>query len=82
MPTILFVNGFRIVIYTKDHVPPHVHVYARGCEAIVLLNCSSGPPTLRDNFGFGNRDLRAIFTIVQTYVDLLCRTWEFFHVQP
>jgi hypothetical protein len=29
MPTIAIVNGVRLVIYPKDHLPPHLHaIYA------------------------------------------------------
>jgi len=30
MPTILRIEGYEIVIYLHDHLPPHVHVFARG----------------------------------------------------
>ena len=52
MPTILVLDGYAIVIFMHDHQPPHVHVFARGCEAIFNLSCPQGPPGLRENFRF------------------------------
>ncbi len=37
MPTIAIVEGVRVVIYLKDHVPPHLHVFFGGKEALVSI---------------------------------------------
>ena len=37
MPTILFVNGFRFVVWPDDHEPPHVHVFKGSGEAKVSI---------------------------------------------
>jgi hypothetical protein len=50
MPTVLRVAGLRFVVYSNDHSPAHVHVFAEDCEAVFDLNCPKGPPTLRQNF--------------------------------
>ena len=52
MPTALQIDGLRVVIYPNDHRPPHVHVLGAGTEAVFILNCPAGPPTLRGSFGF------------------------------
>ena len=49
MPTILRVDGLRVVIYPNDHMPEHVHVIGGGGEALFNLHCPDGPPVLREN---------------------------------
>jgi hypothetical protein len=49
MPTVIRFDGLRVVIYTDDHRPPHVHVIGRGCEAIFQLAGPATPPVLREN---------------------------------
>jgi Fe2+ or Zn2+ uptake regulation protein len=52
MPTVHRFQGLRVVIYSNDHRPAHVHVMGRGCEAVFRLHAPSGPPELRENYGF------------------------------
>ena len=33
MPTVVFVDGIRIVIYPDDHAPPHFHAWKDGRDA-------------------------------------------------
>ncbi|MDB5522144.1 MAG: hypothetical protein JWP21_2321 [Tardiphaga sp.] len=40
MPTIAIIAGVRIVIYPKDHLPPHLH--ARYAEFEVLISILTG----------------------------------------
>lgn len=37
MPTVVVVEGFRIIVRTSDHRPPHVHVVKGSGEIRVLL---------------------------------------------
>ena len=60
MPTALRVDGLRVVLYPNDHRPPHVHVLGAGTEAVFILNCPAGPPTLRGNYGFTTGELNRI----------------------
>ncbi len=60
MPTILWFDGLRIVIYPNDHEPEHVHVLGEDKEAIFNLNCASGTPSLRENYGFGRPEVKHI----------------------
>ncbi len=55
MPTVLRFDGLRVVIYPNDHRLEHVHVVGGGCESVFLLCCPSGPPELRENYGFSQR---------------------------
>lgn len=55
MPTVLRLDGLRVVIYPDDHRPAHVHVIGAGGEAVFILNCPDGPPRLREVNGFSRR---------------------------
>jgi hypothetical protein len=37
MPTIAIVAGVRIIIYPKDHLPPHLHVKIAEYEAMISI---------------------------------------------
>jgi len=37
MPTIAIVEGVRIMIYFKDHLPPHLHAIIGGSEAQISI---------------------------------------------
>ena len=80
MPTVPYEDGFRVMIFTQDHAPAHVHVFAKGFRAVVLLNGPNGPPTLREYVGFKRQELKAIFDLITNNLPLLCQTWDDIHV--
>jgi hypothetical protein len=55
MPTILRIDGLRVVIYPNDHSPEHVHVIGPDREAVFELHCPDGPVALRESVGFTKR---------------------------
>ncbi len=57
MPVVYRFDGLRVVIYPNDHRPAHVHVKGSEGEAVFILHCPNGPPSLRESFGFNRRDL-------------------------
>ncbi len=79
MPTILRIDGLRVVIYPNDHRPPHVHVLGPGCEAVFALNCPNGPLTMRGTRGFTTQDLNRIALALATSLDTLCGEWGTYH---
>jgi hypothetical protein len=60
IPTLLWMSGLRVVIYSNDHRPAHVHVIGNGCEALLVLNCPDAPPDLRENCRFAIQGINAI----------------------
>src|ERR1035437_4943232 len=58
MPTVLRLGSLRVVIYPNDHRPAHVHVIGQGHRAVFILNCSTGPLSLRRS-GFRSTRHRA-----------------------
>jgi len=79
MPTALRIDGLRVVIYPNDHRPPHVHVRGAGTEAVFILNCPVGPPTLRGSFGFTTAELNRIASSLADNLASLCAEWERIH---
>lgn len=79
MPTALRLGALRVVIYTNDHRPAHVHVIGHGCEAIFDLNCPSGPVVLRENYGFGRVELARVMQRLSEHLSALCRKWGELH---
>jgi len=79
MPTILRIDGYEIVIYLRDHLPPHVHVFAHGCEAVIELQCPEGAPEIREFYRFKSRQLRGVLDVVTTHQEQLCAMWKVIH---
>ncbi|MBK8113109.1 MAG: DUF4160 domain-containing protein [Candidatus Accumulibacter sp.] len=79
MPTIHRFHGLRVVIYPNDHRPAHVHVMGNGLEAVYKLNAPDGPPELRENYGFGARELAMIEGELATHLQRLYAEWRTIH---
>lgn len=79
MPTVLRLDGLRVVIYPNDHRPAHVHVKGAAGEAVFILHCPDGPPTLRESFGFNTRELSRIEDELAGALATLCAEWRTFH---
>jgi len=80
MPTVLTLRNVRIVIYSNDHPPPHVHaIRAGGARAKFELNCPHGPVTLLDQDGFRRVDIVEIGAAVAAALPALCTKWREIH---
>ena len=79
MPTILMLFGLRVVIYPNDHRPAHVHVQGNAHEAVFNLHCPDGPPELRENYGFSQKDLGKIVDALTRELVQLCANWRAIH---
>lgn len=79
MPTVLRLANLRVVIYSADHRPAHVHVIGAGGEAVFNLHCPDGPPELRDSYGFGRHDVNRIKEGLVGLIAVLCDAWRQIH---
>jgi len=79
MPTVLRFGRLRVAIYPNDHRPAHVHVLGAGTEAIFILGCPDGPPTLRGSHGFATAELNRIEEALAASLAALCAEWERIH---
>ena len=79
MPTLLRIGHLRVVIYTNDHRPAHVHVVAPERNATFYLNCPSGPVSLRGNDGLTARQIKRIAATLGPHATELCAAWKEIH---
>jgi len=78
MVTVHRAYGFRVVIFTNDHSPPHVHVFGQGGEAKITLEGPAGI-TLDWVVGVRRGDLRKVMREVQRERQRLITTWRNIH---
>ncbi len=74
-PTIIRPRNYRVIIFTNDHPPAHVHVRRAGNEARVGLE----PVVLLDNYGFSSREVKQILQIVRDNQTALLTSWDSIH---
>lgn len=79
MPTVLRFDGLRVVIYPNDHRPAHVHVSGADGEAVFILHCPSGPPELRESYGFSRQAVGRILVGLAAHLTALCTHWSDIH---
>ena len=70
--------GLRLVIFTDDHEPAHVHVIGDG-NAKIDLTGPDGKPELVTNDGFKVGDLRKAMRIVGELQAWLLEKWNEHH---
>ena len=70
MPTLLRINGFRVVIYTDtaDHVPIHVHVISTDGEAVIEIGRKA---RLIRAGGMKDKVIQEALVIVQDHAEML-----------
>ena len=75
MGTIAKFRNIRIVVYSKDHAPPHIHAIAPDAEAVFNLN----DLTLIRSNGFSGRAIEVIREFITLrQIDLL-EAWNEIH---
>lgn len=78
MVTVHREGGFRVVIYTDDHAPAHVHVLKDG-EVIVDLAGADGRPEIRQVTGTTRADQGKSLRIVIEQQAYLLAKWREMH---
>ena len=68
-------HGYDVRLFTKDHPPAHVHVFNGDNEAKVGLQ----PVLILDNWGFSNRDTKAILELIEEHQEMLLIEWDKYH---
>lgn len=81
MPTVLRLDGLRVVVYPADHRPAHVHVIGARGEAVFNPNCPKGPPVLRESYGFDRTQVNRIRGNLAgpDRIVALCEEWSKIH---
>ena len=78
MVTVHREGGFRVVIYSNDHEPAHVHVIGDG-EVIINLLGADNLPEVRQAYGATNADIRKALRIVTEQRASLLAKWQEIH---
>lgn len=78
MVTVLRADGLRVVIYTNDHMPAHVHVFGDG-EAKIDLAGPGGTPVLLWADGMSRGEVRRAVRLVTEQQAFLRQRWEDIH---
>jgi hypothetical protein len=70
-------EGFRIVIHSNEHNPPHVHVIKAEGELKFILGNESEKPFLEKIYSpMKRKDARRAFVIVKEQQKLLLMRWR------
>lgn len=82
MATIFRVRGLRVVIFSNDHGPPHVHVIGPDGEAKIALGHEGARATLVSSNGFSPALLAEALTEIDRNQALLAQRWRDIHGDP
>jgi hypothetical protein len=75
MPTVLRIEGLRVVIYPNDHPPAHVHVIGPGWVVVVNLL----GPDVREAIGCNEPEARRVLRLVADHQAVLMEAWRRHH---
>lgn len=78
MGTVYRAGGFRIVIFTNDHKPAHVHVFGDG-EAKINLVGPGEAPELVWAIDMTRADIRRAMSIIMEQREHLLARWSVIH---
>jgi hypothetical protein len=78
VPTVLREGGLRVIIYTDDHPPPHVHVFGDGETKIVLTGPDGDSLVVRVT-GAKLPESRSALQIVRNNHTYLLQRWTELH---
>lgn len=79
MVTVFRVRSIRVVIYSNDHAPAHVHAIGPDCEAKVALGEEGEHPRLVTNDGLTRSELELVLTAIGEQLELLRQRWREVH---
>ena len=79
MGTVLRIGAWRVLIYTQDHRPSHVHVVSGAGRAKILLNCPVGPAVPEHARGMDAAILRRLVREIEIELTRLCNAWRETH---
>ena len=74
MPTVVYEDGFRFVIYPNDHLPPHVHVKS-GDRQECRINLEAGNFIDTPPRGMRKKIMKAYYENVES----IRAGWEKYH---
>jgi hypothetical protein len=82
MATVVPIGKLRVMVYSRDHPPPHVHIVAPRGQAKVLVHGPERHPRLEWNLGLSRRELALALSVVEDYRELILAEWNRVHEHP
>ena len=79
MALVFRIGALRVVVFTNDHPPPHVHVVGPDRTAKFALNAPDGPVALVEHIGFRIAELNTIAAEIARHYDACCAKWRTIH---
>jgi hypothetical protein len=79
MGTLLRIGPWRVMIYTHDHAPSHVHLVGPEGRAKIALNCPNGPVVLVESWGIETGMLKRALCQIEQELIVLCADWKTVH---
>jgi len=79
MPTVHKEDGYAVRIYTKDHPPPHVHVWRGSGVVKIQLDDGSGGLRVVASRGLSDREAIRAVRIVHAHRERLLDEWRRVH---
>lgn len=75
MPTVIRQDGFRVMINTHDHEPPHAHCTKSGATVLIDIETL----TVRKNYSLATNEIRNARRIVEANAAKLLAAWRKVH---
>ena len=79
MATVLRLRGLRVVIYSNDHSPPHVHVIGPDAAATIALGAEGKHASVVINNGLSRTLLAAALAAIDRNEAVLAQRWREIH---
>ena len=80
--TVFRTGKLRVMVYSHDHPPPHVHVVTPQGHAKILVEGSSGHPRLVWNLGLSRRELALALAAIEDQREAILAEWRRIHEHP
>ena len=79
MPTILYINGWRLFFYMNEgNEPPHIHCTKAECDAKYWLNIGAFDIIPAYEYNLSLVDRKMIRKIIFTHFDYIVENWTKF----
>jgi hypothetical protein len=72
----------RVIVYSRDHWPPHVHAVTPRDQAKILIDGPAGHPALEWNLGLSRSELAWALAAIEDHRDLILTEWKRIHDDP
>ncbi len=76
MGTVLREEGYRVVVRTTDHLPPHVHVFKAGHHVKISIGDYNTAPVVLRDWGAPEKLVNRAVRLVGEHQEMLLERWR------